>query len=72
VPSFRGACDPHRREAVERVVSRVLSRYPWVEYYDFEADTRFVASDFYDADHLNLLGAHKLTLFLKEAMGSER
>lgn len=72
VKSFREACDPGRRKAIKEALRCVLSRYPWVEFYDFEADDRFVKSDFYDADHLNLLGAHKLTLLLKEAMSIEK
>lgn len=39
-----------------------------VSYYDFLSDTRFVDSDFYDPDHLNDIGAAKLTQILADTL----
>jgi lysophospholipase L1-like esterase len=37
-----------------------------LEYYDYLKDTRFVADDFWDGDHLSDLGAAKFTKILNE------
>lgn len=39
--------------------------YPEMEYYDFMRDARFDASDFFNASHLNEVGALKFTSILK-------
>lgn len=39
--------------------------YPEMEYYDFMRDPRFEKSDFYNASHLNEVGALKFTSILK-------
>jgi lysophospholipase L1-like esterase len=36
-----------------------------IEYYDYLKDTRFVADDFWDGDHLSDVGAEKFTKILK-------
>ncbi|MDD7101493.1 MAG: hypothetical protein SOT67_09050 [Bacteroidaceae bacterium] len=63
--SFRNACDSRQLSVRAKVLKQVLKRHPSVDYFDFRADSSFVISDFYDADHLNQLGARKLTLMLK-------
>lgn len=35
-------------------------------YYDYLKDSRFVADDFYDSDHLSEVGAKKFSLLLKQ------
>ena len=37
-----------------------------VKYYNFTSDTAFVDKDFYDADHLNEIGARKFSLKINE------
>lgn len=54
-----------RREQLENslaVYSDLAKKHPEIcHYYNFMQDTRFNTSDFYDGDHLNNLGAKKLT-----------
>ena len=45
---------------------QVESAFPNVRYLDLETDERFVEEDFYDADHLNEVGARKLTQILDD------
>jgi len=42
-------------------VTSVIKIHTNIEYYDFMSDARFVNDDFRDADHLNGVGARKLT-----------
>jgi hypothetical protein len=42
-------------------IAEIIRENSYVEYYDFMNDTRFVDDDFKDADHLNGIGAKKLT-----------
>jgi hypothetical protein len=41
-------------------------------YVNLFEDTTFLASDFYDADHLNELGAKKLSLLLNKKIKQQR
>ncbi|HCB88638.1 MAG TPA: hypothetical protein DEP71_05060 [Porphyromonadaceae bacterium] len=43
---------------------RFAEKYGNVSYYDFSEDQRFSEDDFYDANHLNNVGAKKLSLIL--------
>ena len=45
-----------------------LLKYERVVYYDFLKDDRFKESDFYDPDHLNDIGAAKLTQILADTL----
>jgi hypothetical protein len=42
-------------------IVNIVKNNPHVEYYDFMRDDRFINDDFKDADHLNGIGAKKLT-----------
>jgi hypothetical protein len=42
-------------------ISEIVKNHPNVEYHSFLKDKRFVNADFKDADHLNGIGAKKLT-----------
>ena len=46
------------------VAEHFSKKYPNVNYYNWFNDTSFVASDFYDADHFNEIGAKKFSLKL--------
>tara|TARA_R110002033_G_C3896269_1_gene239479 strand:+ start:5420 stop:6343 length:924 start_codon:yes stop_codon:yes gene_type:complete len=49
--------------------SRLLaSKFNNVTYYNFYNDKRFTQEDFKDADHLNVKGAKKFTLYLNDIM----
>jgi hypothetical protein len=56
--------DANQLSAMKTAISHVLQDHSNVEYYDLMRDDRFVDSDFHDADHLNGVGAKKLTEIL--------
>jgi len=45
-------------------VQELEKHYPNIHYFNFIADSRFVANDFNDADHLNLHGTKKMSKIL--------
>jgi len=51
-------------QKTQETVLELEKRYRNVRYFNFMADTQFVASDFGDADHLNPQGAKKLSRIL--------
>lgn len=44
------------------IIKEFTTRYPNTYYYNFFADKTFVTKHYFDADHLNEIGAEKLTL----------
>lgn len=64
--SFLSNMDERQNAANERALQSLISRYPKVTLVDLRADSRFCSRDFYDGDHLNSDGAHKLSGILKE------
>lgn len=69
-PTFRQHQAPAQVALNDRVLRQLLRQFPEVEYHDFEADTRFTESDFYDADHLSDRGAARLSLILRDLIAS--
>lgn len=65
-----GQQDPHSQKLLEQLDKRAreyAESYPaTIEYRNYSTDARFEASDFYDVDHLNSLGARKLTQIISE------
>ena len=62
------ACKNAFQDSVNKMcINDILRRFPEVRYLDLEQDSRFVADDFYDADHLNVKGAEKLTAIIRTA-----
>ena len=59
--SFRAHCLKRQMEVNDSVLHRMRQRHPSIEYRSYWADPDFTTADFYDADHLNLRGAAKLT-----------
>ena len=55
---------PEQLSQMHAFCRQVESAFPNVRYLDLETDERFLEDDFYDADHLNELGARKLTQVL--------
>lgn len=65
-PSYRAAQLPAQTADTEARATRLLRRYPrTVRRIDLRDDPRFGATDFYDADHLSLQGAAKLSRLLR-------
>ena len=42
-------------------VDDLMNKYSCIRYLDLSSDERFVDTDFYDSDHLNRIGADKMT-----------
>lgn len=51
----------HQLSVMRATISNVVKAHSNAQYYDFSRDTLFVDDDFKDADHLNGVGAKKLT-----------
>jgi len=47
-------------------IDSLIAEYPNCRFIDLFADTNYVAKDFLDADHLNNIGARKMSLFLND------
>ena len=60
-PSFRANCAERQVAVSDSVLQQVMKRHPSIRHLDYWADSDFKNADFYDADHLNQLGAAKLT-----------
>lgn len=58
-----------RQEAVnDRCLQSLLKRHPEVVMVDVYRDSRFGSNDFYDSDHLNVNGAHKLSAIIHQTI----
>lgn len=53
-------------ESIEKLKSKNMN----LTYYNFMSDSSFKRKDFYDADHLNAIGAKKFTLKLEQIIDS--
>lgn len=53
------------------IIDSIQKEHPFVKYYNFLSDNRFVADDFYDCDHLSNIGADKFSKILNELLSSE-
>ncbi len=62
--SYISNLNKHQLSVMKSNIAAVTREYPNVEYYDFMKDIQFVDDDFRDADHLNGVGAAKLTLLI--------
>lgn len=63
-PSYRQSQDARQVADTRERVQLFLRSNPEVRYLDFSTSPQFTASDFYDSDHLNTVGAEKLSLLL--------
>lgn len=52
-------------------VNNIVAQYPNVTYRNFLSDSTFSARDFYDADHLDEIGARKLTRKIEVALRAQ-
>lgn len=57
--------DTKQLDKMYSVIHEMQQEYS-LPYYDYLKDSRFVADDFFDSDHLSDVGAKKFSLFLKE------
>ena len=49
-------------------INELVKKNPNCEYINLLDSEKFIATDFHDADHLNEIGAKKLSLFLDKKM----
>ncbi len=47
-------------------INELVKKNPNCEYINLLDSEKFIATDFHDADHLNEIGAKKLSLFLNK------
>jgi hypothetical protein len=59
--AYRERMDPVQSETTKRILSELGMRYPNMKVLDFSGSEDFDGGDFYDGDHLNELGAKKLS-----------
>ncbi|MGZ8543729.1 MAG: SGNH/GDSL hydrolase family protein [Flavisolibacter sp.] len=59
--TYRDRLDKKQLNETLNAVQSLSAKYQHVVYRNFLSDTSFVKSDYYDADHLNEIGAEKLT-----------
>lgn len=57
---------PSVEEELNDFVALLQKEFPFVEYYDYSLDNRFVDEDFHDASHLTDVGATKFSKIVKE------
>jgi len=62
--SYISNLDKHQLSVMKSTIEGIIRKYSAVEYYDFMNDLRFFDEDFKDADHLNGVGAKKLSQFI--------
>ena len=62
--TYRENLNPNQLEKSVNAISKIAKEYNNVIYKNYMYDKMFVKSDFYDADHLNEIGAEKLTKLL--------
>jgi len=61
-PTYLQNLDKEQLNRTIAVIIKSVSTYPNIKYYNMIDDKSFDKIDFYDADHLNEIGAKKLTL----------
>jgi len=68
--SYRNNLDRGQQLESDELLERILQNNPSVVYRNYLSDPGFLRFDFYDADHLNHLGAKKFTLKLNQLVDS--
>ena len=64
--SYRNLLDEKQLKMTVDTGEEFASQSEFCSYYNLLADSSFVEEDFYDADHLNEIGAKKLSLFFND------
>ena len=47
-----------------------MKKYDFITYHNLEKDTSFISIDFWDQDHLNSIGAKKMSIILNEKINN--
>ncbi|MDR1897666.1 MAG: hypothetical protein LBR10_12835 [Prevotellaceae bacterium] len=64
--TYRQHLDPHQLSSTVEAASLMAKEYDHCRYINLLDSDMFTDTDFYDADHLNEIGARKLSMLLKE------
>lgn len=62
--TYRQKLNQAQLQQMTTSIEQLLATSPNVAYLNMMNDHRFLKTDFYDADHLNDIGAKKLTLII--------
>jgi hypothetical protein len=68
--TYRENLNPNQLEKTVNTVNKIVKDYDNTLYINYMHDKRFLKSDFYDADHLNEIGAEKLTKLLNNLINN--
>ena len=69
--TYRENLDDRQWTTTLDAITQLTNKFPSCRYVNFMDDERFIEEDFYDADHLNEIGAKKLSLFLDKVMSNQ-
>ncbi len=64
--TYRQNLNQEQLKITINTTSDICSKYDNCIYYNLLSDTNFVATDFYDADHLSEIGAKKISVLINE------
>ena len=70
--TYRENLNKKQLQITLKAAQKMIDMYDNCYYVNLFKDTSFIASDFYDADHLNELGAKKLSLLLNKKITQQR
>ncbi|MBN8704526.1 MAG: hypothetical protein J0L62_01520 [Bacteroidetes bacterium] len=62
--SYRNNLNSNQLNFTIDEIKKIVSKYKNCSYFNFIADTNFVAQDFYDGDHLSEIGAKKISTII--------
>jgi predicted metallo-beta-lactamase superfamily hydrolase len=68
--TYRENLNSDQLEKSIKAISKIAKEYNNTFYINYMYDKKFVKSDFYDADHLNEIGAKKLTKLLNNLINN--
>jgi hypothetical protein len=60
--SYSKNLNPIQLDSYVNIINQISAKNTNTTYYNLLEDKTFIADDYYDADHLNEIGAKKLTL----------
>lgn len=64
--AYRANLNIEQLNTTLKTTSETATKYENCIYYNLLSDSNFVATDFYDADHLSEIGAKKLSVFINK------
>ena len=68
--TYRENLNTEQLNKTHEIINEFINKHSNCYYFDWFEDADFIAEDFYDADHLNAIGAEKLTKKLLQKIDS--